>query len=95
MSRWRWLMPPFLAVVGVAALPLLLPALAGSRGVELQRAFWCTQGLCFQGIQYGSIIADYAWIGPDRRLVLLRPILNFAGAGETKYRHRRPKARNS
>ncbi len=81
MSRWRWLVPPLLVVAGVAAMPLLLPTLAGSRGVALQRAFWCTQGLCFQGIQHGAITADYAWIGPDRKLVLLRPVLSLIGTG--------------
>ncbi|HNH49030.1 MAG TPA: transglycosylase domain-containing protein, partial [Myxococcota bacterium] len=81
MPRWRWLVPPLLAVAGVAALPLALPALAKSRGVELERAFWCRQGLCFQGIQRGSITADYAWIEPSRKLVLVRPVLTLGGEG--------------
>ncbi len=83
MSRWRWLLPPLLLVAGIAALPLGLPTLAQSRGVALERAFWCGQGLCFQGIKRGAITADYAWIGVDRRLVLLRPLLSLKeGGGE-------------
>lgn len=78
--RKRWLLLA-LPLAIPAALPLYLPMLAAREGVEVQRAFWCKQGLCMEKLVRGSMQVEsavYAW---DRSLTLNRPVVQRGNGG--------------
>jgi len=80
--KWRWLaVVPLLAVL---ALPMVVPRIAATRGVQVVSTSWCVAGLCLRGVNKGTAHAEtveIGWTGTLRLSDVEAPLPTGGGSG--------------
>lgn len=80
-ALWTFCLGLLVLGVGIGALPWWGPVVAIRQGLRVERAFWCAQGLCAEGLSYKSMSVRAAILDWDRRLTLRQPSVSWSGKG--------------